>query len=317
MSPSSPHSRCRRGFTLIEILVVIGIIGVLIGLLIPAVQNVREAANRISCANNLKQLGLAAHNYEGTHRSLPPGRIMRLNKDNDDDDMLLRGGASWAVYLLPFLEQETAFRAWDFSRWYHYQSPTARQVSLPSFFCPSRRRPGDEPALSTSGDSLAFPGIKPPFNIDDDADGHWEQIPGGLGDYACSLGPDPKSGNGAFRYDNPRDRGVRFASITDGLSSTLLLGEKHVPRDSFGQGAWDCSIFDGNSPQCSSRAAGVSYPLAQSRQDPAGQFGSYHPQVCQFVFADASVHVIANGIDPVTLGLLAHISDGQSVPPFE
>jgi prepilin-type processing-associated H-X9-DG protein len=298
---------------LIELLVVMAIISILISLLLPAVQKARESANRISCANNLKQLGLAALNFESAHRCLPPARILRMNKDHDDDDLKIRGGATWAVYLLPFMEQDNAFRLWDFSLWYHYQNPAVRQFNVPSFFCPSRRTATAAPVLSVSGDPLAFPG----GGGDDDGDGHWEQIPGGLGDYACNLGPDAVSSCGAFRLDNPFDKGVALNKITDGTSNTLLFGEKHVPKDNWGEGGWDCSIYDGDSPSCSGRAAGPRSPLAQSLRDTGWKYGSLHPTTCNFVFVDGSVHALPRSVSPIVLGLLANISDEQVIPPYE
>src|SRR5436309_4442496 len=100
----------RRAFTLIELLVVIAIISILIGLLLPAVQKAREAANRISCANNLKQIGLAMHLYAQTYERLPPTRSQT-------------GHATWAVLILPFLEQDNLYREWDLNATYYEQSP--------------------------------------------------------------------------------------------------------------------------------------------------------------------------------------------------
>src|SRR6266511_3800928 len=91
----------RRGFTLVELLVVIAIIGVLVGLLLPAVQKVRESANRTKCGNNLKQIGLAVHHYHDVYTQLPPMYVLGS------------GEPTWAVFLLPYLEQENAYRAWN------------------------------------------------------------------------------------------------------------------------------------------------------------------------------------------------------------
>src|SRR3954451_5192159 len=124
-------TRTRRGgFTLMELLVVIAIIAVLIGLLLPAVQKVREAAARLQCQNNLKQIGLAFHNYHDTFGALPPARI---------DD-----GATWAVFVLPYIEQDNLHKLFDYLKPWPDQSAeflAAASGGVKTYLCPSRDRP--------------------------------------------------------------------------------------------------------------------------------------------------------------------------------
>jgi prepilin-type N-terminal cleavage/methylation domain-containing protein len=286
------RSRRRRGFTLIELLVVIAIIAILVGLMMPAVQKAREAANRISCTNNLHQLTLAVHHYENDHGAFPPSRTNNYS-------------TTWAVLLLPYIEQLNLYAKWDLSLSYYQQPLIAQRTGVPIFFCPTRRVP--EMGLSISGDQPATAG------------GLGPNVPGALGDYAANNGTtgndDPASGtrpNGTFEV-RTRDRGVRFAEIMDGTSNTLLIGEKHVPIDKFGVGWMDNSLYNGDSYVSSTRSAGPSYPLAQLPQQQTWAFGSYHLSLCQFGFADGSVRTVSSSIDPVTLGWLAQRNDGQVV----
>ena len=129
----------KRAFTLIELLVVIAIISTLIGMLLPAVQKAREAAARISCANNLKQIGLAMHMHHTDNEKLPPSR-------------LTGGRATWAVLMLPYLEQDNLYRAWNLGFPYYQQSAVARTTQVKGYFCPSRRAAGGATGTSISGD---------------------------------------------------------------------------------------------------------------------------------------------------------------------
>jgi prepilin-type N-terminal cleavage/methylation domain-containing protein len=160
----SLHRRPRGGFTLVELLVVIAIIALLMGLLLPAVQAARESANRTSCANNLHQITLAMHQYQLVHDQFPP----RCAFDT--------AGASWAVLILPYLEQDNLYNQWDLTRTYYDQSDSARMTSVPVYFCPSRRTPKNA-GYSTSGDQPWLGG-----------DNYGPHVPGALIDYAACLG---------------------------------------------------------------------------------------------------------------------------------
>jgi prepilin-type N-terminal cleavage/methylation domain-containing protein len=161
MTASRPPRR--GGFTLVELLVVLSVIGILLGMLLPAVQQARESASRIACANNLKQIGLAMHHYHDLYQALPPSRL----GDN---------GPSWAVLILPYLEQDNLYRNWDLSLSYYEQTDVARLTSIPIYFCPSRRLSSTAPLASLSGDV--------PCNGPQDA----PNVPGALSDYAASIG---------------------------------------------------------------------------------------------------------------------------------
>jgi prepilin-type N-terminal cleavage/methylation domain-containing protein len=289
--------RVRAGFTLIELLVVIAIIAILVGLMMPAVQSAREAANRISCTNNLKQIALATHLYHDTNKRLPPSRL-----PNE--------GPSWAWMILPYLEQQNLYRLWTYGFAYYQAAGGLGNAAVPVYFCPSRRSPDQGIsglAFNQRNDCTQFAGS-----------------PGALGDYAASLGTNgtdyplklPGGGtlipNGAFIFD----KGLRLTDITDGTSNTILIGEKHVPRDSFGAYPWDCSIYDGHNPICNCRAGGVDFPVATSLADPGWKFGSNHPGLCQFALCDGSVQQIVNTINPVVLGLLTQRNDGLPIPSY-
>jgi prepilin-type N-terminal cleavage/methylation domain-containing protein/prepilin-type processing-associated H-X9-DG protein len=325
----NPMSRSRRGFTLIELLVVIAVIAVLIGLLLPAVQKVREAASRAQCANHLKQLGLAVHNFHDGFRCLPPSRLDRT------------GGVAWTVLILPYIEQGAYASRWDTTRWYYDQGATVaegdaiRGTRVPIFYCPTRRTSTTQPALSIAGDTpdTPFPGSQTHY-------------PGALGDYACSVGndmgadfnADGTGGNGAmvlaqlphvYTVNTPPPRlapwksQTNFTAITDGTSNTLMLGEKYLKPGTFGinvpddinAGFGDGSIYNGDHPWVISRVAGVTSPLAQGLGDAfVSQFGSWHPGVCQFAMADGSVKAIPVTISPTVLGYLAQRNDGHVAP---
>jgi prepilin-type N-terminal cleavage/methylation domain-containing protein len=316
-------ARRRRGFTLIELLVVIAIIGILIALLLPAVQKVREAANRIKCANNLKQIGLAFHNYHDANNVIPPGRL--------DPD----GGVTWAILILPYVEQDNFYQQWDVKKWYYLHPEVVRKTQVKLYYCPSRRA-GSPDSVSNQGEypDMPWSGDDPPY---------MPPYYGALGDYAGCAGDNSAgnafntaTANGAviladYKHEAIHGDGkspfyvtdtkskTRFENITDGLSNTLFVGEKHVPLGKFGrEDNGDGSLYNGDPlNENAARIAGPGYPLARAPDEVYRiNFGSYHPGVCQFVLGDGSVRPLPTSISGTTLGLLAVRNDGQSIPDY-
>jgi prepilin-type N-terminal cleavage/methylation domain-containing protein/prepilin-type processing-associated H-X9-DG protein len=342
--------RSRGAFTLVELLVVIAIIGILIALLLPAVQAAREAARRSQCANNLKQIGLAVHNYHAAQRALP---VTYVRQD----------WPTWAVHILPYMEQESLSILWEVQLRYFDQPNLANATLDPTlhnfagYFCPSRRPPLGFSLDNGGTDKDTVSNMTASFT----------HRPGGLADYAVSHGTTVATldGNGAMgigmepleavqpngalwtnvtqmflsppgtritKFKHPTD----FATILDGTSNTLLIGEKYVrPLLRWGKNE-DRSIYNGQFARVFRRVAGAPtvprpppagpYPLVSRLDDahigttPIGEtfqrFGSWHPGVCQFVFVDGSVRIVQNNISDTTLGRLAERSDGQAVSGF-
>jgi prepilin-type N-terminal cleavage/methylation domain-containing protein len=308
----------RSAFTLVELLVVIAIIGVLVALLLPAVQSAREAARRMQCQNHLKQLGLAVHSFEDINKSLPHTRF-----DNR---------YTWAVEILPYLEQKAVFDQWDLTKSYYSQKTTAVQATVPAYFCPSRRshKMGQQGSISTSGGD-------PTLDVADNTTN--PMVPGGLSDFAASIGSTgtdywwdgvtqgqtadntPNKCRGAFRMMNnwgPNASsastvlGKRLAEFTDGTSNSFLFGEKHVQVGKFGKVLSDGSTYNGDKGYAM-RGAGPKYPLTRTPyQTNTANYGSYHPEVCQFAMGDGSVKAVRVSINTTTLGNLADIDDGSS-----
>ena len=304
---SQRHS-CRvvRGFTLIELLVVIAIIGILIGLLLPAVQAAREAGRRAQCVNNLKQFGLALHNYETSHQVLPPGYISAFDTQGID----LGPGWGWASMILPQLEQNAVFTAINFSL--GVETPanlTARMTTFLGFLCPS-----DRVADSWSA-------------VDRDL------LTGAVKREICRVAPSNYVGMNGISEPGPDGEGlffrnsrVAFRDITDGLSQTLAIGERsHL----LGTATWSGSVTgallyddDGDHIGTPSLEYGPGMVLGHSgegagpganRSEP-NQFYSLHSsRGVNFLFADGHVAYLKSTMNYKAYRALSTRSGGEVI----
>jgi prepilin-type N-terminal cleavage/methylation domain-containing protein len=305
---SSPH---RPGFTLIELLVVIAIIAILIGLLLPAVQKVREAANRTVCQNNLKQMILACHNFYDSRGFLPPSRLR--------DNFL-----SWKVLVMPYMEQDPLYRLFDITRRYDVQATEAIEGTVKSYFCPARPRPGrisvGSPPVGSTGDYAVCAGGFGYANVDTQA-----------ATGAFLIATSTVTGTGTAQTITSWKGIISLQTIPDGTSNTLAIGDKHVrfsivSTSGYGS-AEDRCIYDSRAtPVSHRRFAGLGSdggarrlqifsdePVWNEQTVSNQAFGSLHPGICQFVMCDGSVKALQNSLDITTLTRLADRDDGQPI----
>ncbi len=315
----------RGAFTLVELLVVIAIIGVLVALLLPAVQSAREAARRSQCINNLRQVGLSLHSHHDQFGILPFART---------------GGRpqsiSWGPLILPFIEQknlldfftsplsngsggtfgmytpasETATTNINISinniNRTEFQNTGAMNIPIKILTCPTRRK---ATFVSANGGT---------------ANGNAAGI---CSDYAANYGTTTNAteNDGPFWLNDATHYGVgqRFAEISDGLSTTILFGEKHVRLSAFRQqpGVLDSSdflVYSSRNAFSVGRIGGPSAPLALSADDQyRNQFGSWHPGVVPILFGDGSTQVLRNSMSTTVLGFLSARNEGGAAGDYQ
>jgi len=317
----------RKGFTLIELLVVIAIIGILIALLLPAVQKVREAANRAKCSNNLKQLALACHNYHDANSKFPTGLHLGVGPPNNTS-----GGNNLMIGLLPFFEQDNLYKKWDFNSFANNtaggRNSTTGQV-IQILLCPSDPLPDPvQEVNSAEGDNYY-----------------------GMNSYAGNAGT--RSYFPGYPTDNPPwhlmskdgiffgDSKIRMADISDGTSNTFLFGERYhrdpefdriypaYPIAKWGGWAW---VYPANSvgdymlsaaypPRVPNLPVLINYktpptaPVGNSNyiNDGLCAYGSGHTGGANFAMSDGSVRWFSEGTTDVLLKALSTRNGGEVI----
>ncbi len=303
-----------RGFTLIELLVVIAIIAVLVALLLPAVQSAREAARKVSCRNNLKQIGLALHNYHDTAGMFPPGWHA--------DPATEKHGWGWSAALLPQLEQSTVWQSIDFTSPIisALHTDVIRRV-LPVFVCPSDAFESIAEVVIIgeelrSGDGLTSWLPHPPISF---VDASKSNYPGVFG--SNELAQRPSNGNGIFA----RNSRTSIRDITDGTSNTIAVAERlTTARDQM----WldgstirfvDMTLWVGAIPYAKDswlRAVGHgAVPINNGTQSFPG-FSSWHTGIINVVFSDGSVRGVSEKIHVRVYRALLTRSGGENSEEF-
>lgn len=280
----------RSGFTLIELLVVIAIIAVLIALLVPAVQKVREAAARTQCQNNLKQMGLGVHGHHDTFKVLPSGGTTWANPPtylNPGQPAIGSAQqAGWAFQILPFIEQVNVWTGAGGSTIAQCQI-NAISTPIPIYFCPARRAPQ---ALTPTA--------------------NWYSPSGTFSHAVWDYGGSNLDNTGAIAYGFV---GNRLAQITDGTSNTFLAGEARKVIGNLGQYQSDdnegyTSGWDHDAERYTSQPP---LPDPMTGADGAQRFGSSHTAGVNMLFCDGSVRLVVYGIDPTTFSNLGTINGGE------
>ncbi|MCA9115870.1 MAG: DUF1559 domain-containing protein [Planctomycetaceae bacterium] len=308
MSYSVPKRSPRaRGFTLIELLVVIAIIAILIALLLPAVQQAREAARRTQCRNNLKQIGIALHNYHDNHRVFPSGWV-GVNTTGQPDMHEGISGFGWATMLLPMMDQSPMYNRLDFRLSIADATNSATWLQpLPAFRCPSDPSP-EQWALELHGGSTVqmptanYVGSFGPEGLEDVC---FDPPSGGSGHGEPKEPPFQCNGEGFLAHNSS----VKMRDITDGTSNTYVVGERRTDS-SLG---WH-STWVGNYPEGEESAQRVIGASDHTPNHPAAHFddfSSMHEGGTHFLFGDGRVQFLGENISEAIYKGLSTISGNE------
>jgi len=331
-------NRRRRGFTLIELLVVIAIIAILIGLLLPAVQKVREAAARMSCSNNLKQLGLASANYESSFGKLPPSLIVNIGNPP--------GGAgqpgspfpaivhSWAVNLLPYIEQENIFRQYNMRfPWFAVvpglvDNQTPLRNKIKTFICPSTPGGADRTVSGTFSFGASFPYTG--LGVTDYATNSsinpgsitFFGYPAGTGQFSLFSGMRPQlEGAGVPILGVAPSQPNTVVGITDGTSNTILLCESAGRPDLYIGGARQTGANNDGGWGHHENDYGLDGAVSKTNRSSPGncvinchndnETYAFHTGGAMHAFVDGSVRFIKESISPQTYAALITAQGGS------
>jgi prepilin-type N-terminal cleavage/methylation domain-containing protein len=325
MRRTSPPRYCpprhNRAFTLVELLVVIAIIGVLVALLLPAVQAARESARRMSCQNNLKQFGLAFQNHNDMLGHLPTDGFGYGWVGDPDLGFGIDQPGGWTFNVLPYCEQNSIYNIAKGKTGQPKKADLAAMVGIPIkfFYCPSRRKPGIYPITSNTAEQNfehVTIGCKIDYAV---CAGDQEELQGSGIPIPLIAPPLTYTGISFVRS------AVRFAEITDGTSNTLMVGEKQMGAPYYlngVEGGDNENIYSGwdndHTRTTNNRTTGNNNqirfpPRMDQRQDKILVFGSAHPAGFNGVLCDGSVRVFSYTIDVTNYMRLGNRADGQTI----